>query len=108
MQDMFTGYMWLSSGGSYGTWEVRWPTPRLTVADHSLWDIRLPGGQLLSASAWIRSVTVRNPATGQETVLVSPHLTPARIENNMVAVTFGLNASFNCDIEGLVHAYWWS
>ncbi len=108
MQDMFAGYMWLSSGGSYGTWHVRWEQPRLTVADHSLWDLRLPGGQLLAASAWIRSVTVRDPSTGQETIKDSPHLAAVRIENNAVSVTYGLNASFNCEIQGLVHAFWWS
>jgi hypothetical protein len=46
--------------------------------------------------------------TGKETVKDSQASVPVRIEDNAVAVTFSLNASFNTDAEALVHAWFWS
>jgi hypothetical protein len=105
---MFAGYMWLSDGGSWGSYTVRWDRPRSSVFDASLHYVRTPPGQLVDAKAWVRSVTVRDPLTGKETVKDSQTSVPVRIEDNAVAVTFSLNASFNTDAEALVHAWFWS
>src|ERR687883_156498 len=100
---MYSGYMWLSRGGVYGTYVVRWDQPRSTVANNSLHYVRTPAGSLQEATAWIRSVTVRDPGTGQETDKPSSDTAAVRIEDNAVAVTFGLNSSFDTECQGLVN-----
>jgi hypothetical protein len=102
MLDMWTGYMW----GENTNYTVSWDQPRLIVADSSIWMFDSTG--LPRVTAWIRSVTVKDPSTGAITVKPSGAAVPVRIENNAIAVTFALN-SVNCfDAEALIHVYYWS
>ena len=102
MIDMWSGYMF----GENANYTVSWDRPRLIVADSSIFHFHSTA--LPRVTAWIRSVTVKDPSTGAITVKQSNAAVPVRIENNAIAVTFALN-SVNCfDAEALIHVYYWS
>jgi hypothetical protein len=119
MQSMFAGYMWLGYRDRFGgrsSYTVRWDRPRFTIADASLFSVSqiafqaldAPLAELIDANAWVMSVTVRDPSTGQEFVRASNGLEAVRIEDNAVAVTYALTSSANTEAQGLVHAFWWT
>jgi hypothetical protein len=102
MVDMWAGYMW----GENSNYTVSWDQPRTIVADSSIFI--LTATDLPRVTAWIRSVTVKDPSTGSISVKASPAAVSVRIEENAIAVTFALN-SVNCsDAEALIHIYYWS
>jgi hypothetical protein len=102
MVGMWAGYMW----GENANYTVTWDQPRSIVADSSIFLFDSTG--LPRVTAWIRSVTVKDPVTGAVNVKQSNAAVPVRFEDNAIAVTFALN-SVNCfDAEALIHVYWWS
>ena len=103
MVGMWAGYIW----GDNVSWTLKFDSPRFTFADASLQDIRVYEGGPIVATAWVRSVTVQDPSTGQITELPSDHTAAVRIEDNAIAVTYGLNGSFNMEATALIHAFWW-
>jgi hypothetical protein len=96
--------MWGDWGN--GSYTVSWDQPRFSIADASIFLFHSTG--LPRVTAWIMSVTVKDPATGAITVKRSDATVPVRIEDNAVAVTFALNSVNVFDAEALVHVYWWS
>jgi hypothetical protein len=92
--------------GDASNYTVSWDRPRLIVADSSVFLFDSTG--LPRVTAWIRSVTVKDPSSGGVTVKPSNAAVPVRIEDNAIAVTFAIN-SVNCfDSEALIHVYYWS
>jgi hypothetical protein len=106
MVDMWTGFFYVNYAGRF---TVNWERPRLIVADASifLFDAR-DGGGAPAVVAWVASVTIKDPNTGVISVKESTASVPVRIEDNAIAVTFGLNYSGCNDAEALIHVYYWS
>jgi|1185.fasta_scaffold34682_2 hypothetical protein len=106
MLEMWYGYFYVNYAGHY---TVSWERPRLIAADASIFLFDGRGAQGPPAvTAWVRSVTVKDPASGAITVKESDATVPVRIEDNAIAVTFGLNYSGCSDAEALIHVYYWS
>ena len=102
MDAMWAGYIW----GEHTSWTMQWEPPRKVFAEASLHLLEAPRDRRLSAVAWVRSVTVRDPSTGL-TLEVSSSTVPLRIESNAVAVTYGLNTTAGVEAEWLMNVFWW-
>ena len=70
MVDMWAGYMW----GENSNYTVSWDQPRTIVADSSIFI--LTATDLPRVTAWIRSVTVKDPSTGSISVRRRPLQSP--------------------------------
>ncbi|OFW07823.1 MAG: hypothetical protein A3H96_07345 [Acidobacteria bacterium RIFCSPLOWO2_02_FULL_67_36] len=104
MNGMWAGYIW----GEYASVTANWEPPRLIMADASLHLLETRRAKFgVQAVAWVRSVTVRDPASGRTFEKPSSSTVPLRFENNAVGVTFGLNTTAGVEAEGLLHVFGW-
>jgi hypothetical protein len=78
------------------------------LADASLHQLDTRGARFgVQATAWVRSVTVRDPASGATVVKQSSSTVPMRFEDNAVGVTFSINTTAGVQAEGLLHVFGW-
>lgn len=104
MNGMWAGYIY----GEFASVTANWETPRLILADASLHQLNTRRAKFgVQAVAWVRSVTVRDPVSGQTSVKDSPSTVPLRFENNAVGVTFSLNTTAGVEADGLLHVFGW-
>jgi len=104
MNGMWAGYIY----GEFASVTANWEPPRLILADASLHQLDTRRARFgVQATAWVRSVTVRDPVTGQTSVKDSPSTVPMRFENNAVGVTFSINTTAGVEAEGLLHVFGW-
>lgn len=103
MNGIWAGYIW----GEFASHTVRWEPPTNIFVDASLHLYEGPRSGRNHAVAWVRSVAVRDPSTGQVTEKPSAATVPMRFEDNAVGVTFSLNTTAGVEAEGLLHAFSW-
>ncbi len=104
MTGMWAGFIF----GEFASVSANWEPPRLILADASLHQLdtrRARSG--VQAVAWVRSVTVRDPASGATVVKPSSSTVPMRFEDNAVGVTFSINTTAGVEAEGLLHVFGW-
>ena len=104
MTGMWAGFIF----GEFASVSANWEPPRLILADASLHQLDTRGARFgVQATAWVRSVTVRDPASGATSVKPSSSTVPMRFEANAVGVTFSINTTAGVQAEGLLHVFGW-